>query len=144
VIGVTSEGQLLLHLEQDGAEKKVIRVRQWGYEAEPELLSYLVLGRKVTCVILYNADEFLGGECSLSYFPEYEAASEWRDRKGLSSVSDYYGGSVTYYLNQLKVGSHHCNEDDRRLIAETPNESPHRRDHYLGRCDYFDQLNERK
>ncbi|WP_377191476.1 hypothetical protein [Ruegeria meonggei] len=139
VIGVRSNGVMLLHPSGEG-NQTIISVRQWGYEVDPKLLSFSVLGREVGCTVLYDGDGILGGNCSLQFFPNFETSRKWRGDESLDSISQYYGFFLTHYLKILGIGRFMCSDQDRRFLSELPQEPPFRRGYLLERCDYFDQI----
>lgn len=89
-----------------------IFVKQWALDVQPEAMELLVLGRSVSCTIVYPTDAYLVGDCRV-ILDFIHAPSEFSYRVGSRAVLD-----IKNYAEKYRLGTIRCSKEDS--IPPTP------------------------
>ncbi|MCF6273812.1 MAG: hypothetical protein L3J37_11605 [Rhodobacteraceae bacterium] len=108
VMSVTRDGFILLR-PYGGEEDEIIKIHQWGLKVNAGDLTMITLARRLTCAVLYDTGEYLGGHCYLSFF---EDVNDNPIRRGLPDVNIAKGGPLWFIMYPDYGGSAECSQDD--------------------------------
>lgn len=106
VMSVTRDGFILL---RPYGEEKIVKIHQWGLKVDAHDLTMITLARRLTCAVLYDTGEYLGGHCYLSFF---EDVNDNPIRKRLPHTRTANGSPLWFIMNPDYGGSAECSQDD--------------------------------